>query len=240
MKASIAEQLVLIDVALLDSELNKIQNQAKNHPKRDEILQLKNEAEQNRFENTALDTSISDLQKEANKFENEIDLIKTRIAKDKSRIDQATNAKELAATEHEIEALNARQFELENQELQLLEQIEEKQKRKESFNNRTTILESEIEALSRELKTELYDLKAQAESSHQKRIELVKKISEVLLEKYKKIQIEHSGLAAARLENGSCAGCNIRFSPIEVQEMKAQDPELILTCENCGCILVRA
>ena len=70
--------------------------------------------------------------------------------------------------------------------------------------------------------------------------ELVVKINSDLIAKYQKILSEHVGLAAARLVDGACTGCNISFSPIEVQEIKANDPELIMNCENCGCILVRA
>ena len=99
---------------------------------------------------------------------------------------------------------------------------------------------AELVSASDKLRRELTELKLKADSVNASRKEIAEQIDDELMKRYQKIKSEHAGLAAARLVNGACAGCNISFSPIEVQDIKANDPELIMQCDNCSCILVRA
>jgi predicted nucleic acid-binding Zn-ribbon protein len=142
--------------------------------------------------------------------------------------------------EHEITSLKARQLDVENQEILLLEQLEEIETKVKKLTNQKDSLTAELTIASDKLRRELADLKQKADSVNANRKEISGQIDEQLMQRYQKIKSEHAGLAAARLINGACSGCNISFSTIEVQDIKANDPELIVQCDNCSCILVRA
>lgn len=240
MKFDVEQQLNLVALAALDQELSQLTNRAKNHPVREEIAKFNDELEKIQFEITQINAKESDIQKEAKKLELEIEQVQNRLIKDKARIDSVSNAKELAAMEHEVQSLQSRQNELENQEIVMLEEIESLQTEQAKWQNEKDKLSKLIEEKTQVLKAALADLKNEAERVNKDKQDLVVKINSDLLAKYQKILSEHVGLAAARLVDGACTGCNISFSPIEVQEIKANDPELIMNCENCGCILVRA
>ncbi|MFM1864969.1 MAG: Chromosome partition protein Smc [Actinomycetota bacterium] len=239
MKVDVEQQLNLVELAKLDQELITLTTRAKNHPAREEISSANEEIEKIHFEIAQLVARESDLKKEAGKLEIEIEQVKSRAQKDQARIDNASNAKELTAMEHEVESLKTRQNELEDQEIILLEEIEALQKEQTTWQENKEKLKQEVDKKTDNLKAELAELKNKADEVNKNRQELVAKISSEILEKYQNIMSEHVGLAAARLIDGACTGCNISFSPIEVKEIKSNDPELILTCENCGCILVR-
>lgn len=240
MKFDVEQQLNLVALAALDLELSLLTNRAKNHPVREEITKFNDELEKIQFEITQINAKESDIQKEAKKLELEIEQVQNRLIKDKARIDSVSNAKELAAMEHEVQSLQSRQNELENQEIVMLEEIESLQTEQAKWQSEKDKLSKLIEEKTQVLKAALADLKNEAEQVNKDKQDLVVKINSDLLAKYQKILSEHVGLAAARLVDGACTGCNISFSPIEVQEIKANDPELIMNCENCGCILVRA
>lgn len=240
MKFDVEQQLNLVALAALDQELSQLTNRAKNHPVREEIAKFNDELEKIQFEITQINAKESDIQKEAKKLELEIEQVQNRLIKDKARIDSVSNAKELAAMEHEVQSLQSRQNELENQEIVMLEEIESLQTEQAKWQNEIDKLSKLIEEKTQVLKAALADLKNEAERVNKDKQDLVVKINSDLMAKYQKILSEHVGLAAARLVDGACTGCNISFSPIEVQEIKANDPELIMNCENCGCILVRA
>lgn len=239
MKFALEQQLKLVELAKLDQEFIQLTNRAKHHPVREEISKLKAEVEKIHFEIAQIQARENDIQKEAGKLELEIEQVKNRAAKDKARIDTASNSKEITAMEHEVESLKNRQNDLENQEIIFLEEIESLQKEQATWQIKKDELAKELDEKTEELKLELVALKNEAEQVNKKSKELIAQIDEKLIEKYKKIPSEHTGLAAARLVDGACTGCNISFSPIEVQEIKGKDQELIITCDSCGCILVR-
>jgi uncharacterized protein len=240
MKVSIEQQLKIVELAKFDQEFDQYANQAKNHPDREIVKGLKDKAEQIDFEIIENSARAGDLKKEISKVEIEIDQVRSRVEKDQKRLDEGSNAKEVAAMEHEITSLKARQNEIENQELVLLEQMEEFEKKIQQLSLQKTEFESKAKQASEKLTEELAELKSSADQVNQKRKEVASEIDQELMQRYVKIKSEHGGLAAARLIDGACSGCNISFSPIEVQEIKANDPELIMQCDNCSCILVRA
>lgn len=240
MKVSVEQQLLAVELAKLDQEFDQYSNQAKHHPKREVIVKNKDEIEKLESEIVELSARAGDIKKDSSKLEDEIEQVRARAEKDQSRIDSGSNSKEITAMEHEIESLKNRQNDLENQELVLLEQIEELDKKRNAFEQQKSKFTTFLEQATVELKTDLTALKLKADQVNQDRQVLATKIEAELMQKYQKIRSERPGLAAARLVNGACAGCNISFSPIEVQEIKANDLELIMLCDNCSCILVRA
>ena len=70
------------------------------------------------------------------------------------------------------------------------------------------------------------------------RNEVVSKIDKALIELYEKIRLEH-GIGAGIFSHGTCSSCQIQISPAEISKINALDPEEIIRCENCRCILVR-
>jgi predicted nucleic acid-binding Zn-ribbon protein len=240
MKASVEQQIKLVELAGFDQAFDQYSSQAKNHPDREIVKSLKDNAEQIDFEIIEYTARTGDLKKEITKVEIEIEQVRSRVDKDQIRVDTGSNAKEVAAMEHEITSLKARQNEIENQELVLLEQMEEIETQLKSLSSQKSEIEDKAKQASEKLTTELLALKVAADEVNQKRKELVSQIDSELVEKYQKIKSEHQGIAAARLIEGACSGCNISYSPIELQEIRASDPQLIMQCENCNCILVRS
>ena len=60
-----------------------------------------------------------------------------------------------------------------------------------------------------------------------------------LLADYERIRGTRAGIGIARLEHGTCQGCHIKLSAVELDRIKGLPDDARITCEECGRILVR-
>ncbi len=60
-----------------------------------------------------------------------------------------------------------------------------------------------------------------------------------LLSEYEVLRPKLGGIAIARLVGGSCGGCHLSLSAVEVDRLKRLPPEEPAWCEECGRLLAR-
>jgi uncharacterized protein len=60
-----------------------------------------------------------------------------------------------------------------------------------------------------------------------------------LVTRYEKMRGHLGGVAVARLDHGTCLGCNMKLSSKETEALKAASPDELVECEQCGRLLVR-
>jgi len=56
---------------------------------------------------------------------------------------------------------------------------------------------------------------------------------------YERLRAQHGGVAAAPLIGGRCNGCYLALPATEVDRIKREPPDALVTCDQCGRILVR-
>ena len=59
-----------------------------------------------------------------------------------------------------------------------------------------------------------------------------------LLARYEQLRSKLGGTGAARLVGGSCSGCHLTLSSMELDRVRKAPPDAVITCEQCGRILV--
>ena len=99
-------------------------------------------------------------------------------------------------------------------------------------------VKDEISQLNTLIKNDFSKANSEISIFTTKRNEVVSKIDKALIELYEKIRLEH-GIGAGIFSHGTCSSCQIQISPAEISKINALDPEEIIRCENCRCILVR-
>ena len=60
-----------------------------------------------------------------------------------------------------------------------------------------------------------------------------------LLAEYDELRKRSGGIAIARLVGGSCGGCHLSLSAVDVDRIKKLPPEAPAHCEECGRLLAR-
>jgi predicted nucleic acid-binding Zn-ribbon protein len=148
-------------------------------------------------------------------------------------------ARELAAMDDEVRQLGRHVHELENRELEVMEQLEpldgELQAadvERDAIDTRTAVLEEQVAAATKEIDAEI-DAELHA------RAPLAAALPDDLLGRYEALRKKLGGTGAARLVGNSCTGCHLTLPAMEVDRIKHASSDAVITCDNCGRILVR-
>ena len=126
MKASPQTQLRLLELADLDAELARLDHRRRGLPEVAELARLEARASELKDAIVVTETELGDLTREQSRAERDVDQVRTRIEKDRARLDagQVSAARELASLQSEIESLHRRQGDLEEVVLELMERRE--------------------------------------------------------------------------------------------------------------------
>src|SRR5580698_9410400 len=210
-KASPQNQLRLLELADLDAELVRLARRRQGLPEVAELAEMEARASELKDALVMAETELSDLSKEQGRAERDVDQVRTRIEKDRARLDagQVSAARELAGLQSEIESLHRRQGDLEEIVLDLME-------RREALVSRRDELTAERESLGSRMA----------------------EVAAHLLKLYDQIHSTR-GVGAAMLRAGRCEGCHLSLNTVDLNEIRAAAPDEVIRCEECRRILVR-
>jgi hypothetical protein len=185
-----------------------------------------------------LKLQIDELDRDQRRFESELDSLTQKEAAEHKRMFDGSiaNAKELAALQHEIEALAKRRSDREDELLGLMEQREIVVAAAEEAESRTTELRTEVDRVSAEAAEELQRVAVDLAQRTADREALAPELDPELLELYEDLRRQKKGIGAAALIEGVCQACHEQLSAMELDKLKKN--EGVRRCEYCRRILV--
>lgn len=239
MKADVAQQRLLVDLASVDAELTRIAHRRANPPERQEHGELRAQQRKILDEVGALGLALEDLDVQVAKLDTEVTAVRQREDRDRTLLASGgANPKELVDIQHELDTLERRQSSLEDSELELMERREELQAQQASSQaNADKIAErvAEIERLQRAVSI---DTDAEENQIRQRRDGLGASIDGTLLEAYER-QRRSGGPGAGLLQGNKCGACRIELDRGELSRISAAAADEVLRCPECSAILVR-
>ena len=149
------------------------------------------------------------------------------------------NPRELQSLQDEIASLKRRITQLEDQELEVMEQIEPLDGELAGFAASRATLDERGGTLRAQIAEEEVAIDAELERVRGERDLLVGSVDAELLSEYDELRRRSGGIAIARLVGGSCTGCHLSLSAVEVDRIKKLPPEAPAHCEECGRLLAR-
>jgi uncharacterized protein len=240
-KASPEAQLRLLELAELDAELGRIEHRRRGLPEHAELSQLEQRDRELRDELAALAAKEGDLKREQAKADSDVEQVRSRIARDRTRLDagQVNSPRELENLQSEIESLLRRQSDLEDVELDVMERLESTQGRlKEAAGERATIV-TDIQAVTARRDVVLAELAELSGKTADRRAAVVAEEPADLIDLYERLRTQHGGVGAAALRRGQCQGCHLSLNTVDLNAIRAAAPDEVLRCEECRRILVR-
>ncbi len=240
-KASPEAQLRLLELADLDTELNRLDHRRKALPEHAELAQLAERAVKVRDAITIADTNLADLDRDLSRAENDVDLVRVRIDKDTKRLDagSVSNARELESLQSEVVSLRRRQGDLEEVVLELMERREAAQALRDGAAAEGETVAADVAAVTARRDAALAEIGEQAGKANAARATASADVPAELLALYDKIRAGSGGLGAAPLRRGQCGGCRVTLSTVELNAIRAAAPDEVIRCEECRRILVR-
>ena len=240
MKADPTHQLKLLDVAELDSRAAQLRHQRAHLPELAEIAAL--ETERTALTDQVRDARIvvDDLTVEQTKADREVEQVKTRRERDRTRMDsgQITNPKDLERMQHELVSLERRITTLEDAELEVMEQLEEAQQVLDGLGIRADDIDARLAELVTRRDEKRTGIDASLDEVAAARAPAIEGRPEDLLALYERLR-EQKGIGAALLRARQCGGCNMTLDASELSRIRSADPEEVIRCEECQRILVR-
>lgn len=185
-----------------------------------------------------LKLQIDELDRDQRRFESELDSLTQKEAAEQKRMFDGSiaNAKELAALQHEIEALAKRRSDREDEVLALMEQRETVVAAAAEAESRSTELRAEVDQVSAEAGEELRRVTEELAQRTADREAIVPQLDPDLLELYEDLRRQKKGVGAAALVDGVCQACHEQLSAVELDKLKKT--EGVRRCEYCRRILV--
>ena len=240
MKADVAQQRSLLELAEVDGELNRLTHRAAHLPEqqRYEELQASQHAAVDRL--SAVVLVLEDLDAQVAKLESEVDAVRKREDRDRGLLDSGSvsDSKQLGELQHELGTLERRQASLEDTLLEVMERREQVAADQAREQAAIDTLEQDLNA-TRHARDEVLAGVEQARTERgARRTEVVAGLDADLLALYER-QRTSSGIGAARLLGGRCGACRIELDRGEVARISAAPEDDVLRCQECGAILLR-
>ena len=181
-----------------------------------------------------------DLSRRQHELDAELSDVERRLGEVDARMRSGavTASRELQAMADQVESMKRRRSTLEDADLEVMEQVEPVEAEVQALQDRWALLDREAS----ELRTVVADLEASVNQELAAvlaaRQEAADAVAPELLSTYERLRQRMGGVGAAALVGASCGGCHLALSAGEVDRIRHAPPDEVITCPQCGRILV--
>ncbi|NUS72674.1 MAG: hypothetical protein HOQ05_04625 [Corynebacteriales bacterium] len=239
MKAAAATQRRLLDLQALDTALSQLAHRRAHLPELSEISTVDEELATARAEQSTAQAAVDAVDKRIAAIESEIGDARSRIVRNEQRMDSGkVSVKDLENMGHEIQTLRARQTELEDSELELMEEQETVSATLNSVQTSVVALETRHAELAKRRDEQWTQIDADSAGKTVERESISTEIPDELLAIYEKARAAH-GNGAALLRARRCEGCRLELYGTALEAARKAADDDIVRCEECRTILVR-
>jgi predicted nucleic acid-binding Zn-ribbon protein len=233
---------VLLRVQDLDTSLAQLQHRRETLSERRELAEVGAKLAELDAEIAEAAARRDQLASRQRELEAQIGQINDRRAAIEERLYGArgTAARDLQAMDDELQHLTFRRAELEEDELVSMEAqdpIDTELARLQAARDELTVTAEELRqaltaveaVLTAEISTTVFTRGVEAA-----------KLPTWLSDRYEALRARLKGTGAARLVGNRCEGCHLELPSMEVDRIRHLAPDVVVTCDQCGRILVRA
>jgi uncharacterized protein len=240
-KASPDAQLRLLELAEIDAELTRLEHRRRGLPEHAELSRLEQRDRELRDELAVLQAQEGDLRREQAKAEADVEQVRTRIDRDRARLDagQVSSPRELENLQSEIESLHRRQSDLEEVVLDVMERQETTGSRLQAAGAEREQVGADAGVAITSRDAALAEIGEQAGKAADRRAAVLVDEPAELVDLYERLRVQHGGVGAAALRRGRCEGCHLSLNTVDLNAIRAAAADEVLRCEECRRILVR-
>ena len=230
----------LLDLQRVDSAIDRLMQRKADLPEQRILDDLGVQLEDAKVAHAEKKAELDEIAREQSRFEGEVQMIDDKIKHESNRLygGDITSPKELASIQAELDALRRRKNHLEDQDLEVMERREAVEAGVSSLAEQVAELERRVLEATEARDKAAVEIETELAEKTSTRAAIVPELSQELLETYEELRPKKGGVAVAALEGGVCRGCGVSLSPVALDVMKRESPELA-RCENCRRILVR-
>lgn len=163
-----------------------------------------------------------------------------QVLEDRLYSSRGSAARDLQAIDAEIHHLARRRAEIEEAELAVMEEQEPIDAELARMAGERSGLESAAGSLRAALAASDAVVRAEIANLESARGAAASRLPTALGDHYEVLRARLGGIGAARLVGNRCDGCHLELPSAEVDRIRHLPPGTVVTCDQCGRILVRA
>jgi predicted nucleic acid-binding Zn-ribbon protein len=240
LKADVAQQRSLLELAEIDAELSRLAHRATHLPEQQSYDQVLADQRAAADRAAVLAIALEDLDAQVAKLESEVDSVRKREDRDRGLLDSGsvTNSKQLEELQHELGTLERRQASLEDTLLEVMERREQLADDHSREQASADTLAQDLAAAGQSRDVALGEVEGVRAERGVRRTEVVAAIDGDLLDLYERLR-KASGIGAGRLLGHRCGACRIELDRGELSRIAAAPDDEVLRCSECRAILLR-
>lgn len=236
--ASSEHQRLLLDVADLDRRLVQAEKRRTTPPEGARINELAQERQSQLRELTELTGTRDDARTELTRIESDVKVAEQRRTRDADRLAAATNPKDAQALERELASLATRIGNLEDMQLEIMGALEQAEAAVAAQQALIDVTMTEGAELTATAKAGIAAATTEIEHLTRDRAAITDEIPAELVAEYTR-RTARGGIGVGLLRRGTCEGCRMMLTGIHLNEIRAAAPDEVVSCPECGGILVR-
>lgn len=237
MNASPADQRILLDLAELDARLIQADDARRNPAQAARVQELLAQRQEQSQELATRLGVRDDITAELARVESDVAIVDARADRDAQLLTTVSSPKDAQGLEHELASLARRKSDLEDAQLELMERLEEADAEVAAQEALIAVTNDEGARLSADAKAAVADATARFDAATRERGAVAAAVPGDLLALYERLATRSAG--AALLRRQTCEGCRMVLSGTDLQAMRQAAEDAVMTCPECGCILVR-
>lgn len=236
-----AEELqALLDLQALDTSIDQNRHRRATLAERSALEDLERRRQQTR---DALDEAAAARDEVAGRqevLESELAGAERRSGEVSRRLysGEVSASRELQAMSEELESLKARVSAIEDQILEVLEEREPLDALVGGYESALATLDAERDSAAAALATAEAAVDADIAGLEAQRQEVAARVAPSLRPEYERLRSRLGGVAVARLVGNRCDGCHLTLPATELDRIRHLPPGELVTCDQCGRILV--
>lgn len=231
----------ILDVQALDLRMIQLRHRLASHPGHAEVAATTEGVAAAQGLVGTIEERRHGLERDLKRLSDEVDLLDARISEVEAKLydGSVTASKELLALQDEIASLKERKVGLEDQELEIMEAAEEVDGELGVARNRLQEVEAARDQATATLAQAMTEIEGEITEVGAERVAAAEPANPVLLARYEELAPQYDGVPVARFTDGRCDGCHIQLSAVAVDQLTKAPPDAVVTCEECGRLLVR-
>ncbi|MGO1591813.1 MAG: zinc ribbon domain-containing protein [Ancrocorticia sp.] len=238
--APAADQLKLLEVAELDSQIARLERDNVKHPLREKLATLMNAIAARGRETEAAGEAVKAAQAELAQAEAACEAFQSQITDKEAKLasGEGLTSRDLVALQEEIAGLRTLLDKASDVEFEALDSVEDKQTQADNLAGQVANLKDEMLRDRSELEDVVGEIQGQQEELGTQRASILDPLSDDLKKIYEHSR-ESGGYAVLAMHPSGATDGGIHLSPVEVAQIRALPEDQIYLSEDYDAIIVR-
>lgn len=226
----------LLDLQAVDLEIDRLLHERESLPELESYKETHGQLSAATERLEAAQGELRDINLAIDKTNGELEIAEAKMSREQMRLYAGgLSARDADYMRREVEMLNRKKGEMEEEVLGLMERGDAQEAEVEAATAEVSQLTSAKTELEAAITEAWKGIDARLASKEQRKGNIMPLIDNDLVTLYEELRKAKGGVAAGRLADGVCGGCHLRITEAEELEVRRSDPP---RCIHCRRILV--